>query len=538
MPVTTAWHRLGLRAREQHGFTMIIALGVMLVTSLLLVAVFTAVNGDINNSHENVLHQQAYYAALSGVQEYEYKLEANNSYWQNCEPLVSNEEGGERYEVRLLPAEGQSACSAANPFETEIEKTGVAANTFRIVSVGCAGSSTLSSCTGQKVSNVSTRSIVATFKLTGFLDYVFFTQYEDIDPALNGTNVTNCTKYYEEKGVKRAKECETLIFQPADSVNGPMHTDDAANVTCSKELNFGRETQKTPPDTVEINGGTWPTCTAGTEPTYYTESKTYSRGTELVPPESDESLGAYVESANKFSGVTELTLNGTTNEILVANWKGKVKTETKIAWPKNGLIYVENNGACTYEYKVEGSDTSSELGEEEKCGTVYVEGTYSKSLTVAGANDVVVNGNIYPTSVAGKLGSAPTGTQSLGLIATNFVRVYHPCTTGGFGSGNQTGSLTNPWIYAAILSTDHSFTVDNYKCGATLGNLDVYGAIAQKFRGPVGQVGSHGYAKEYKYDQRLASSEPPYYLSPLKTGWKVSRETTRACSNKEGLTAC
>ncbi len=39
---------------------------------------------------------------------------------------------------------------------------------------------------------------MATFKLTGFLDYVYFTQYEDIDPALNGTNPTNCTKYYEE----------------------------------------------------------------------------------------------------------------------------------------------------------------------------------------------------------------------------------------------------------------------------------------------------------------------------------------------------
>ena len=68
---------------------MIIALGVMFVTSLLLVAAFTAANGDINISHENVTKQQAYYAALAGVQEYEYKLEANSSYWENCEPLSS-----------------------------------------------------------------------------------------------------------------------------------------------------------------------------------------------------------------------------------------------------------------------------------------------------------------------------------------------------------------------------------------------------------------------------------------------------------------
>jgi len=506
---------------------MIIALGVMLVTSLLLVAAFTAVDGDISVSHENVTHQQAYYAALSGVQEYEYKLEANSSYWENCEPLTSNEEGGERYEVTLLAAEDEpkgTTCSASNPFETEIESSGVAANTFRVLVVGCAGEANLTSCQGQNKSNVSTRSIVATFKLTGFLDYVFFTQYEDIDPTLDNTNQTNCTKYYEEKGVKRAAECQTLIFTKEDSVTGPMHTDDAANVTCSKELTFGRKSHA-PPDTVEINGGTWPSCTAGNEPTYYTESKTFARGTELVAPESDESLGAYVESTDKFTGVTELTLNGTTNEITVANWKNKVKTEGKIPWPKNGLIYVEGSGSCTYKYNVESSDSSSEMGEEEKCGTVYVEGTYSKSLTVAGSDDVIIKGSISPTSVT-KLGNAPTGTATLGLIATDFVRVYHPCTTGGMGSGtNGTGSLTNPWIYAAILSTSHSFVVDNYKCGATLGNLNMYGAIAQKFRGPVGQVGSHGYTKEYIYDQRLATEEPPYYLSPLRTGWKVSRET-------------
>ncbi len=208
------------RLRAEHGFTMIIALGVMFVSSLLLVAAFTAVNGDINNSHENVTKQQAYYAALAGVQEYEYKLEANSSYWENCEPLSSTLESGERFEVTLLPAEGQAKCNPANPFETEIESSGAAANTFRVKSVGCAGATGLSTCSGQSKSSVSTRSIVATFKVTGFLDYVYFTQYEDLDPTLNGTNATNCTKYYEEKGVKRASECTTITFAKEDSVTG------------------------------------------------------------------------------------------------------------------------------------------------------------------------------------------------------------------------------------------------------------------------------------------------------------------------------
>ena len=44
-------------------------------------------------------------------------------------------------------------------------------------------------------------------------------------------------------------------------------------------------------------------------------------------------------------------------------------------------------------------------------------------------------------------------------------------------------------IDAAILALDHSFIVDNWDCGL-LGALTVKGAIAQKFRGPVGTYNS------------------------------------------------
>src|SRR4029077_9775950 len=98
-------------------------------------------------------------------------------------------------------------------------------------------------------------------------------------------------------------------------------------------------------------------------------------------------------------------------------------------------------------------------------------------------------------------GNAPTGTTALGLMATRFVRVYHPC------SGTPLGNLQ---IYGAILSTSHSFLVDNYECGNLLGDLHVYGAIAQKFRGIVTEVGSSGYIKDYKYDERLPPHEPPH----------------------------
>src|SRR6185503_39069 len=94
-----------------------------------------------------------------------------------------------------------------------------------------------------------------------------------------------------------------------------------------------------------------------------------------------------------------------------------------------------------------------------ECGNVNLSGTYSKPLTIAAANDVVITGNITKTSEEGMLG----------LIANNFIRVYHPVTletvkrTEGTRTieevvckGNATGTIENLKIEAALLAIKHS----------------------------------------------------------------------------------
>jgi len=90
------------------------------------------------------------------------------------------------------------------------------------------------------------------------------------------------------------------------------------------------------------------------------------------------------------------------------------------------------------------------------------------------------------------------------------------------------GAVTEDLVVdAAILSTKHSWIVDNYLCGSSLGTLTVWGSIAQFWRGPVGSGATHGFTtKNYNYDERLATNQPPSFLSPTTTGaWKVERET-------------
>jgi hypothetical protein len=561
-------------ALAEDGITLIIAVLVMFVAGLLVVAAFTAADGDIQLSHDSTIQKQAVYASLAGVQEYQYHLENEPDYWQTCEAPSSTvpENKYEHYEIKLLGANGQKACSTSNPFESMIESSGAAANTFRIESIGCAGKQTITNCTtaeaaenAKHTDNMQVRRVVASFKSTGFLQFVYFTRYEDEDPALYEPKA-NCATYYEVKGVKRSSECELIEFVTGDGVKGPMHTDDKSVVCGSPE--FGRPGRSTP-DKVELNGGYVEICGGG-KPIFNTASKSYTVGKELIPPTSDESLSSYVESAYRFVGDTQLTLNGTTNTITVVKKGGSPET---ISWPENGLIYVEEpaeaEGSCEYGFTSHGADGPHEKEAEANCANVYVHGTYSKSLTIAAEDDVIIDGSTYPTSVAGSLGSEPSGTATLGLIATQFVRVYHPVgetykanksSKGGYscnngdpyqGSGickyenspegcdapnlNATqdkeaggygfGTQENIWIYAAILSTKNSFVVDNFNCGNQLGKLNVFGAIAQNFRGIVGTSGNTGYIKNYTYDERLATDEPPYFLQPLNTGWEVNRET-------------
>jgi hypothetical protein len=104
--------------------------------------------------------------------------------------------------------------------------------------------------------------------------------------------------------------------------------------------------------------------------------------------------------------------------------------------------------------------------------------------------------------------------------------------------------LQNPTIDAAILALQHSFIVDNFDCGSpsNTGNLNINGALVQKFRGTVGTTGSSGvatgYLKKYTYDNRLAVLLPPYLFDISTSGWLLSRETLCVPGGSDTNTAC
>ncbi len=377
----------------------------------------------------------------------------------------------------------------------------------------------------------------------GFQDFLFFTNFETLDPELYSSPAGCAGRYYSEWVGKYS----CIAIADNGTLEGPVHTNDAAQMF--GHPSFGRP-GVSPPDTVEIYGGTYPEdggeqCTGS--PVFHTATGCYVKGERMPLPEGDESLAASTESGAEFSGETRLELDGASNTIRVTSVgpKGEEAVKT-IGWPANGLLYVKATDCgwpTSTSTEAFNADGVAEAQHERGCGNVYVRGTYSRSLSVAAEDDVIINGSVYPTSVTGNLGQAPTGTATLGLVAGNDVRIYHPvsatgadrpdpgCTASSLDQAedpNKWGSQPNIWIYAAILAIGHTFIVDNYGCGPGLGLLNVYGSIAIDYRGPVGtgsEKGRTGYEHDYKYDDRLAADPPPFYPTPAQNSCPSSGAT-------------
>ena len=505
--------------RDESGFTMLAATIAMTVVALLAIVVVTAVNGDNALTQRDLEQKRAYEAAKAGINDYSFHLSANPGYWSECtkvaEPNAVNQVGkterrrpvpgetGATYAIELLPATGQKECNSSSPeaaAKSMLESTQLS-QSFRIRSDGYSGQ--------------AHASIVATFQPPSFLDYVYFTQLETLDPIAYGypnpspeltAAYKQCSLTWQEGRYSRpfwgGEYCSTISFATGDYIRGSLRSNDAISINGHPV--FGRGSQ----DSVEVSAKSpgWYGLTGSSSPVFNGPFKTGVP--KFEPPETNSQLETIALPQFRYTGQVKICLSG--NSMTVGN-TGTCTGLYSGPIPSNGVVYVAN-GECSELY----SPFTATYPETSGCGNAYVSGEYTGQLTIAAQNNVIINGSLVRKNATGVLG----------LIANNFIRVYHPCTNGRNGSG----SLINPTIDAAMLALQHSIIVDHYDCGSPLGILHVEGALAQKFRGPVGtgagETSSTGYLKNYEYDDRLRYQEPPYFLKPKTESWIIGRETT------------
>jgi hypothetical protein len=580
------------RLRGEQGFTMINVTIVSFAVMGISAGAFAATGSDLRIGIFDRSSKQAYAAAEAGIAEYLSKVNSDNAYWRLCanRPAVPPHIGqrwdgtapdprawrgvpdsNAEYTIELLPANGASACNTGDANGTMLDgRTGA----FQIRVTGRVR---------QGGRTEGKRSLIATFKRTSFLEFLYFTDYETSDPIVKEIQTygkitrprigyqpdrpapslpvwasENCDSYYREgrdalrwyrgdnvdqpdstrnntrdgnldddgfiywpdtNGANEWKEwsgsCGRIQFGDSDKVEGPLHTNDELNVCGTPE--FGRSGRN---DRIEITSpNAFIKCNSSASPVVRGDLQT--RATNLEPPPDNGALKTEVLPGYLFTGQTTIDLQP--DQLLV---NGVPKP-----YPPNGVIYVDS-AQCGQEYRPL-TPYSVPVG----CGDAYVKGAYNKDLTIAAAKDIVVTGDITRQNVT------PKPDVTLGLIANGFVRVEHKLRTsppGGphldvsYRTGNPTcdnlpGQPLNRTIDAAILALQHSFIVDHYYCGGRLGTLTVFGVIAQKYRGPVGTssnaVITNGYEKNYQYDDRLSLRQPPYFLDPVRSAWRLRRQT-------------
>jgi hypothetical protein len=540
-----------------------VLLALMALLALSATAVAYGV-GSQNLSRRDQNWNAALAASEAGIDDFVFRLNENSNYFQYSASNVPPD--GNNAFTQFVPVPGGDTISHFR-YSTDTSRLALD-GTILITSTGKVGD--------------TRRTIQATLRRRTFLDYLYYTDYETLDPALytgplfTGDSTytpaqatTNCSRYaYMTPG--RGSGCVEINFITADQVNGPLHSNDSFLV-CGQP---------------QFNGNTSTSWNKSTQPRYRTNSGCSGNNPDfanpgdprylpnLAMPPSNSAIKAETmpgKGGCLFTGPTNIVLNSAGTMTVTSPFSQQVNGNCVAngtgALPENGVVYVQGVPSTTtdpnYAAGCPYSSPSHPLptlivtndANQYGCrdGDVFVQGTLKGQLTIAAANNVVVTGNIT-------YDGGTSGSSLLGLVANNFVQVRHPLrlqtttysppqssqpsscgspwqkthyvrdSSGRYVqricSLNLTGAQSNPTINAAVLSVNHSFTVPYWNRGNPLGTLSVIGAIAQRFRGPVGTNSGGtvqtGYAKNYVYDQRLKYLSPPKFLDPVASAWGVA----------------
>jgi len=114
--------------RDERGFTMVTVIGALLAVTLLSVAALSYAQGDLKPGAHDRDRKIAYAAAEAGIQNYQYYLSQDSSFWSKCDadatPHVNQRWDGSgtdprtwtqvpggtsSYTIELLPANGTSS---------------------------------------------------------------------------------------------------------------------------------------------------------------------------------------------------------------------------------------------------------------------------------------------------------------------------------------------------------------------------------------------------------------------------------------------
>jgi Tfp pilus assembly protein PilX len=523
--------------RNEEGMALIT---VILALSVLLVLAVAAIDYGIGSekvSKRDQDWQSALSAAEAGLDNYQYHLNENANYTV--------------YSATNPPPDGNLAFSQYVNIPGGNTNGGQYRYTADTSQVGVDGTITVTSTgkVGQRK-----RTIQSVVRRRSFLDYLYFTDYETQDPASYSNDLSDgsdpalvCNRHFYDSPARNSR-CNDIQFISADTLNGPVHSNDAIMICGSPSF---RGTTSTSWNTT---GTRYRSNCGGTNPTFANPGDPRYLAPLSMPPSNSAIKAETTTTAGGclYTGPTRIKLLSSGKMTVKSPFSKQTNNScptngtTQGSLPRNGVIYVQNvpatssdpnyTNGCPYNVNSRTHPLGLPIANDNtiygcRNGDVFIEGTLKGQLTVAADNNIDITWNLTYNSGTG-------GTDLLGLVANNYIEIWHPvqCTSGSNSSCNldanfpgetaRNAEFDDATVQAAILAVNHSFRVQNYNLGAPLGTLTVNGAIAQRYRGAVGTGSggsvSTGFGKNYNYDQRLKYQSPPKFLAPIAASWAVA----------------
>ena len=594
------------RVRGEEGIALAVVMGIGAILFIVTMSGLTYSVSSLSKAGTDVNGDAATAAAYAGVEDYEARLTNDNTYQKYGDPtapfsaatgstslvlpaaLPNGTPGNPAFGWGVngtwatTPDANGNAANGNAGFRYEVDNSDYAAQgVIRILVTGRSGN--------------QTRSFLANVRQNGFLNYLYFTDFETQDPSLIGVSPTStCAKYYPNRN---ETTCGGLIqFVTNEDIKGPIDSNDALDI-CGGTFE----------GTITSNYATAPyyiDCGAAVDakgnpidPQYGPKLTMPATNTSMINETRGDLTSSTVPRPGcLYTGPTSIVFTSDGNMTVRSPWSkamnttgpngagaksamatvpadycGTVGTATgdlgspggdTIPVPTQNLIFVQTvptivgdanywpatganssptgtGNTCVTNGNDLGYPVSTTVGSGNskvvttettikspagtnyygcRSGDAFVQGTLSGQVTVAADNYVWITGDLTYNDAS---------SDVLGLVGQNAVWVWNPDGTTKVGNGS-TSSVTNLLtdsgreIDAAIMSVSHTFQVQNYNVGSARGNLTVTGAIAQEFRGTVGQSPA-GYIKKYSYDTRFRNIAPPKFLQAVSTTYGVSQ---------------
>jgi hypothetical protein len=288
-----------------------------------------------------------------------------------------------------------------------------------------------------------------------------------------------------------------------DVVNGPIHTNDEHIYVCSRtgqKVEFSGRVSSVPSTGQPVFKKQNPTI-CGDE----TEGATTKVLTSpLKLPTATATLkNKAAQDGSQYDVVGNATIylgGGASSPAVQING-------TSFPYPSNGVIYVQ--------------------------GDVTVQGTVNGGLTIYSTKTIKIIGNIvYADKVLNSTDDDgfEYSNDVLGLIAQKDIEIT--CAVG------VRCPVRN--VDAVMLAIDGIIGNPNWKnspVGTSPPKLTVFGSMSSYYRGTFGSISSldgsfkHGWVKNFQYDERLSSLQPPNFLRPVNATWSKSGFTEIVCDN-------